>query len=409
MPENKGLVGLRPSDNEFAKTFVAPPYDVITYGTPLQKVLSERENLIHAHLRPKEEGDARYKKAKEKLDELVSKKKLLFDDEPSYYVYEQAFGDTSRIGVLLACKVTDYKEGKVIRHERTFDDKVKDRLNLRKATGYQIGVVFSVVEDKKNELLKILKEVSKDEPLYSFRTDFNGTSDMDGIENSVWKVPEDSDSGKKIKKAIESEPTYIADGHHRYHCALVLGQKYLQMYISPSASASIQAYDRVVGNVNPADVGALGEKIKDKFEISEHKELEVPEKHSMIFYFKERILKFKARPEFLKELESDPVQLLDCSILQNHILFPHLGLSSANIKDKKYFYYLPGNESGFAHMKKLVESGEYVFAVSLAPVEFSELKAVADKGIADPEIVMPQKSTYFWPKLLSGLFIYKFE
>ncbi|MFH1448689.1 MAG: DUF1015 domain-containing protein [Candidatus Micrarchaeota archaeon] len=409
MPENKGLVGIRPKDNDFAKMFVAPPYDVITYGTPLQEILSGRENLIHSHLRPKEEGDGRYANAKKTLDRLVSEGKLVEDNEPAYYVYRQVVGEMTRIGVLLACKVTDYSEGKVIRHEKTFDDKVKDRMNLRKATGYQIGVVFSVMEDKKKELLAALEEVSKGEQLYSFSTDFEGTSDMDGIKNDVWRVPGNSELGGRIKSAIESEPAYIADGHHRYHCAVVMEQKYLQMYISPSASAKIQAYDRVVGSVKKEDVEALPEKVKDEFDVSEHGKLEVPDKHSMIFYFRDKILMYTAKPELLKEVEADPVAKLDCSLLQDHLLFPHLGLSTENIKDKRYFYYLPGNESGFSHMKKLVDGTEYEFAVSLAPVEFSELKAVADIGVGNPEIVMPQKSTYFWPKLLSGLFIYEFE
>ncbi|MBU4561348.1 DUF1015 family protein, partial [bacterium] len=100
----------------------------------------------------------------------------------------------------------------------------------------------------------------------------------------------------------------------------------------------------------------------------------------------------------------------DASILQNRILFPYLGLSTENIKDKRYLNYFPGNPVGLAQMKELVDRGnKYQFAVSLAAVDFNELKAVADKGIEDPEIVMPQKSTYFWPKLLSGIILYKFE
>ncbi len=408
MPESKGLVGLRPKDSAVAKVFAAPPYDVITYGTPLQKVLSSRENLIHVHLRPPEEGDARYPNAKRELDRFVAKGDLVEEKEPSYYVYKQSGKGVDRIGVILACRVYPYSEGKVIRHEKTFDDKVLDRKKLYEATGYQIGVVFSVMEDKKSELLNALKEVSGGKPLYSFVTEYGGASDMEGVKNDVWKVPENSEIGKRLKAIIASEPAYIADGHHRYHCAVVMGHPYVQMYISPSSSAKIQAYDRVVGSVRKEDLDALPEKVKDKFEIKPGKKLAVPKKHEILFYFKDKSLVFKAKKEFLKSLEHDPVAKLDCSILQNHILFPHLGLSAQNIKDKHYFNYFPGSETGFSHMKRLVDSGEYMFAVSLAPVEFDELKAVADMGIKNPEIVMPQKSTYFWPKLLSGLTLYKF-
>ena len=105
MPENKGLVGLRPLDTGVAEIFTAPPYDVITYGTQLQKVLSGRENIIHIHLRPPEEGEARYLNAKKALDGFVAKGQLIRDDEPSYYVYRQSKKSVGldRIGVLLAC------------------------------------------------------------------------------------------------------------------------------------------------------------------------------------------------------------------------------------------------------------------------------------------------------------------
>jgi len=401
MPENKGLVGLRPADGSVAETFTAPPYDVITYGTPLQKALSGRENLIHVHLRPPEEGEARYLNAKKALDGFIAKGLLIHDDEPSYYVYRQSkkSAGLDRIGVLLACRVYDYKEGKVIRHEKTFDDKVVDRRKLCEATGYQLEVVFSVVEDRERKLMEALTEVSKAKPLYSFMSSFGGASDMEGVRNDVWKVPESSGMGKRIKRLIEGENAYIADGHHRYHCALLMGCSYVQMYISPSGSARIQPYDRVVGSAEE-NVKALPEKVKEKFEVAEHDKLEVPEKHHIILYFKDRILMFKAKPEFLKGLGDDPVAKLDCSILRNHIL--------SSLPQGATMGYFPGSETGFAHMKKLVDSGEYQFAVSLAPVEFNELKAVADRGITNPEIVMPQKSTYFWPKILSGLFLYKF-
>ncbi|MCX6776993.1 MAG: DUF1015 domain-containing protein [Candidatus Micrarchaeota archaeon] len=402
MPENKGLVGLRPVDEAAAEIFTAPPYDVITYGTPLQEVLSGRENIIHVHLRPPEEGEARYPNAKKALDGFVAKGLLIRDDEPSYYVYRQSkkSAGLDRIGVLLACRVYDYKDGKVIRHEKTFDDKVVDRRKLFEATGYQLEVVFSVVEDRERKLMEALTEVSKAKPLYSFMSSFGGASDMEKVRNDVWKVPESSGMGKRIKQLIESENAYIADGHHRYHCALLMGCSHVQMYISPSGSAKIQPYDRVVGSLSEEDVEALPAKVKEKFEVAEHGKLEVPEKHNIIFYFKDRILTFKARPGFLNGLGDDPVAKLDCSILKSHIF--------SSLPQGAKMGYFPGSETGFAHMKKLVDSGEYQFAVSLAPVEFSELKAVADKGIANPEIVMPQKSTYFWPKILSGLFLYKY-
>ncbi|MBU4311066.1 DUF1015 domain-containing protein [bacterium] len=430
MPEVKGLIGIRPKDNDIAKEFAAPPYDVITYGTKLQTVLSSRKNLVHIHLRPKEEGEEIYNNAKKALKKFRDEGILIEDNEPCYYIYEQEWEGGERIGVICAVEVSDYQEGKIIRHEKTFDDKVTDRLNLRKATGYQMGNILGVVEDKSGELLTLLNNIaSSQQPIFNFVCNFEGSSDMEGSINKIYRVPQASEEGKKIPNLLLSENIYIADGHHRYHASLKLGQKFTMMYISPSGSAKIQPYGRVIGNVDEEKLANLPHAISNDFDIKGHDKFEVPEKHSFIFYFKvselqkqktgqalarrhfkDKILKITIKPEVLEEAKNNPLKMLDASILQNRILFPYLGLSTENIKDKRYLNYFPGNPVGLAQMKELVDRGnKYQFAVSLAAVDFNELKAVADKGIEDPEIVMPQKSTYFWPKLLSGIILYKFE
>lgn len=407
MPENKGLIGLRPSDAAISK-FVAPPYDVISRESALYKILSTRKNLIHIHLRP-EDGELRYENARKALEDMITQGVLVEDNEPCYYVYKQEFEGESRIGVMLALEVSDYSEGKVVRHEKTFDDKIIDRKKLREALGYQVGVVFGVVEDKNEKLLKTLNEISALKPLYAFITDFGGTSDMDGILNTVWRIPENSPLGRKLHDLIIRESVYIADGHHRYHCALVMGQEYVQTYISPSTSAKILPYDRVVGGLPEEKLKDFPERLEGKFHVARADEFKVPEKHSFIFYFKKGIFKVSAGDNLLEQVKNDVVKRLDASILQDHILFSELGFSPEKFKDKHYFNYFPGNEHGLKKMVELVDKGEYQFAVSLAPVEFHELKAVADAGIENPEIVMPQKSTYFWPKLLSGIFLYKYN
>jgi uncharacterized protein (DUF1015 family) len=230
-------------------------------------------------------------------------------------------------------------------------------------------------------------------PLYEFVSDFAKASELHGIVNRVFRVPEDSKEGKALKAFVAQEPLYIADGHHRYHGALRLGQSHCLAYICEADDAAILAYNRVISGL------AGFRNLRDCMTLMSEDRFRTPPKHSFMFYTREGVFSAKAG-----HVPEDPLGKLDCRILEDEF-YPLLGLSMSMIRDEKHFDYYP--ESEMDKMTDLVDRGVYNLAVALCPVEIKELMAVADMGVRDPNIVMPEKSTFFAPKILSGLFVLK--
>ncbi|MFW6197500.1 MAG: DUF1015 family protein [Myxococcota bacterium] len=376
-----GLRGLRPAEEHVARV-TAPPYDVIKPGSTLEaRLQKDPSSLFHVTL-----GD----QPKGALERLRGEGLLVEDDEPAYYVYEQRWNGESRTGVMLAAEVTPYEDHQIIRHEKTFDHKVKGRIALREAIGLSVGPVFHLTRAPIGELLE---EAKRAEPLYEFDTDLGGISDLHGIHNRVFRVPEGSDLGRRLKAALEPHPFYIADGHHRYHASLLHGQTHHLCYVT--GEARIQAYNRVVNGVR-----SFAE-VKPELELEPAAAFATPPKHAFCLYDGEGSYLLHA-----KQVPDDVVGRLDCSILERE-LYPKLGLAHDMIIDPKHFDYYP--ESALDEMKQVVDAGEYDLAIALHPVSLDELMAVADAGLEDPDIVMPEKSTFFAPKILSGLFLYRHE
>lgn len=375
-----GLTGLRPNPAEVSK-ITSPPYDVIKPGTPLERLLSdEPKSLFHIIL-----GEH----PKAATDRLTAEGLLVEDDEPAYYVYEQTWARGQRTGVFAATEVSPYEEMQVIRHEKTFDDKVKGRIAMRQATGLHIGPVFALTRAPIAEALDAAKDAP---PLYDFTSSFGGFSEVEGIENKVWRAPSSGEVGQAIQSALSREPLYIADGHHRYHASLLNGQTHFLSYITEGAV--IQAYNRVINGVRPfAEImGALPLEPVDEFR--------TPNKHQFCIYTKDGCYQLAAQ-----HVPNDVVGRLDCAILERE-LYPQLGLTHDMIADLKRFDYY--SESALDEMKAAVDRGDYDLAIALHPVGLDELMAVADAGLEDSEIVMPEKSTFFAPKILSGLFLYRY-
>jgi uncharacterized protein (DUF1015 family) len=384
MAQIAGLSGLRASKDK-AEAVATPPYDVIKEGSPLENLLKGRpDSFFHVTLGPDPVGA---------LKSLVQKGALLADEEPCFYVYEQrwqASGSAQeRLGFFAAVAVSAYKEGNIIRHEKTFDEKVKGRLKVTNDTGLTLEPIFLLT---KSPVQPILEKVRAAYPVeYDLKSDFGGWNDLHSLASRVFRVPESSAEGAALKQAVAQNPLYIADGHHRYHAALLNGQTHAMAYIVEKAR--ILAYNRVInGTVKFKDIaGRLDLKKTDSFR--------TPEKHVFCLYSKEGAFMLPA-----KDVPKDVVGRLDCSILEKE-LYPHLGVDHGMILQKKHFDYYP--ESDLATMKSLVDKGEYDLAVALAPVSIEELMAVADAGMQNSEIVMPEKSTFFAPKILSGLVLYK--
>jgi uncharacterized protein (DUF1015 family) len=376
----EGLVGLRPRPEHVAR-LTTPPYDVIKEGSPLAARLEANpDSLYHVILGPR---------PAEAFAGLRERGIFMEDDEPAFYVFEQRWGQgETRTGVYLACEVTDYAEGQVIRHEKTFDAKVKGRIALAKATQHTIGPVFLLT---RAALAPLLEEAKSGTPVYDFVSDFGGGTDLHGVASRVWRVPSASELGRRLSALLAPEPLYIADGHHRYHAALRNGQTHVLAYVTPEAR--ILAYDRVVNGVR-----SFAE-AKSALSLEPLPRFETPPKHTFALYTRDGSFLLRA-----KNIPTDVVGRLDCAILERE-LYPHLGLTHDQIVDPAHFDYYP--ENALDEMKAAVDSGSYELAIALHPVSLDELMAVADAGLTNPDIVMPEKSTFFSPKILSGLFVYR--
>ena len=376
-----GLTGLRP-DPSRVSAIASPPYDVIKPGTALEKLLErEPRSLFHIILGP-EPAAAR--------DRLLADGSLLQDAEPAYYVYEQTWKDGRRTGVFAAAEVSPYESKQIIRHEKTFDAKVKGRIAMRRATGLHIGPVFVLT---RAPIASILDQAKREtDPIYDFTSSFGGFSELEGIENKVWRVPEASETGRALQAALATEPLYIADGHHRYHASLLNEQTHFLCYVTEEAV--IQAYNRVINGVRPFSeiAGDLPLRPVDSFR--------TPKKHSFCIYTQNGCFELDAQ-----EVPDDVVGRLDCAILERE-LYPKLGLTHDMVVDPAHFDYY--SESALDEMKAAVDRGDYDMAIALHPVSLDELMAVADAGLDNPEVVMPEKSTFFQPKILSGLSLYRF-
>lgn len=380
MANISGLHGLRPSAQS-AERLSTPPYDVIKEGSPLEALLQKNpQSFFHVTLGPN---------PAEMLKRLQDEGVLIPDAEPCFYVYEQTWKDGLRLGFFGAVEVSPYAEGQVIRHEKTFDEKVKGRIAVTRATGFTLEPIFLLTRSPIGPILETVR--ANEKPLYEFSSDFGGYNDLHGIKTRIFRVPENSAQGNALREAVGKNPLYIADGHHRYHAALLGGQTHAMAYIVEDAR--ILAYNRVINGAVPFS------QIRGSLDLTPVPEFVTPPKHQFCIYSKEGAFLLKA-----KNVPEDVVGRLDCSILERE-LYPQLGVVHSMILKKEHFDYYP--EWDLATMKSLVDKGEYDIAVALNPVSIEELMAVADAGMSNPEVVMPEKSTFFAPKILSGLILYK--
>ncbi|PKM86668.1 MAG: hypothetical protein CVU87_11445 [Firmicutes bacterium HGW-Firmicutes-12] len=382
MSEVKGLTGLRPVAESIGR-ITCPPYDVIKPGSHLEDVLRKEDQSLY-HITLGEDPAA-------SLHKLIENGFLKQDNIPCFYVYEQHFLGEIRTGVLAAVKVSEYAKGRIIRHEKTFDDKVRGRLELRSKTGLTFEPVFFLTRSSIGEVLERVKELYP--PTYEFTSDFANQSELDGIYNRIYRLSEDSKEGLLLQELLKESPLYIADGHHRYHASLLNGQSHCLAYICQADSVHIQAYNRVINGKDKFEV------IREALGLVETTTFATPPKHHFAIYTKRGSYLMKA-----ENIPEDVVGKLDCSILEKE-LYPLLGLSHDLIMDSHYFDYY--SEADLETMKEMVNKGEYDLAVALHPVSIGELIEVADAGIHNSAIVMPEKSTFFAPKILSGIFIYK--
>lgn len=350
-----------------------------------------------------------YEKAREILDGMIAEKTFITEETPCYYLYELTMGAHTQTGIVACVSVDDYLNGTVKKHENTREDKEQDRICHVDVTDAQTGPIFLAYR-KELSLSALTKEIKTENPLYDFTA-------SDGIIHRVFKISDSSRLNEITEAFAKISKTYIADGHHRAASAVKVALKrrgehpdytgteefnYFLSVLFPEDELRILPYNRVVKDINGLTATEFIEKVSENFEvktlgkIGEEGSAYTPmEKASFGMLLGDMWYELRAKEHLTDE---DPVKRLDVSVLQSHLLEPILSIEDPRTDDRIEFI---GGIRGVKELERRVKS-DMAVAFSLYPTSMEELLAVADAGL-----LMPPKSTWFEPKLRSGLFIHR--
>ncbi|HMG81811.1 MAG TPA: DUF1015 family protein [Ferruginibacter sp.] len=394
---------LRP-DAQYAKQVASPPYDVLNSKEAKTEAENNPNSFLHvtkSEIDLPETTDSHsqevYEKAKDNLDAFVSRNILFRETKPCYYIYQLIMDERSQTGLVCGSSVNDYESGLIKKHEFTRPEKELDRINHIKITGAQTGNVFLAYKNVAavDELIAKWKESHS--PVYDFVA-------PDKIQHTIWIVNDDK-TIEQITSLFETKVpcTYIADGHHRAASAAKVrtgltkeenvGADFFLTTLFPANELQIMDYNRVIKDLN----GFTEEKLvialqKDFFVEKANKAFSPAVLHEFGMYVNKQWYRLTSKTS---SYSTDPIGILDVTILQNNILDPLF-----NIKDQRTDKRIDfvGGIRGLAELEKRVNSGDMAIAFSLHPVSIQQLFDIADSGN-----VMPPKSTWFEPKLRDGL------
>lgn len=410
MADIRPFRSIRPN-KEVAPQVAALPYDVYdrkeareaVAGKPLSFLNIDRAETQF----PEETGcyeDKVYEKAREMLEEWQEKGILISDSTDCYYIYELTMDGREQTGIVACASIDDYQMGVIAKHENTREEKEQDRIRHVDVTGAHTGPIFLAY--RANEELNMIVERKKyEDPLYDFAAD-------DGVTHRVWKI-DDAKRITWIQELFVGVPrVYIADGHHRAASAVKVGLKrradhpdytgeepfnFFLSVLFPDDQLMIMPYNRVVQDLNGMRKDVFLARVREKFHVTERGiERFWPQKpHHVAMYLDNLWYELTVKPEYCN---SDPVKGLDVSILQDQLLAPILGIGDPRLDNRIQFV---GGIRGLRELERLVDKGAAV-AFAMYPTSIAQLFDVADAGL-----LMPPKSTWFEPKLRSGLFIHK--
>lgn len=345
-----------------------------------------------------------YTKAHDMLWEMVEDGSFVREEQPCYYIYELTMNGRTQTGITACASIDDYAQGIIKKHENTRADKEADRIHHVDSCNAQTGPIFLAYRSNR-EINDVVEQVKKETALYDFVAE-------DGIRHRVWVIHKAEDI-QTIEAAFASiGEIYIADGHHRAASAVRVGFlrreahpnysgdeefNYFLSVLFPDDQLMIMDYNRVVKDLNGMNTETFLEKVQSLFEVSEGSKTQIrPEKKgefSMYLEDKWYLCKIKAANQ-----SEDPVGGLDVSLLQELLLAPVLGIGDPKT-DKRIDFV--GGIRGLQELERRVHS-DCAVAFAMYPTSIGELFDVADAGL-----LMPPKSTWFEPKLRSGLFIHE--
>jgi uncharacterized protein (DUF1015 family) len=404
---------IRPQ-RKFVSQVAALPYDVMTREEAQKAVSGNSLSFMHVEKseidvpdQTKSDDDLIYQTAKRNFVQMQEKGILLQDESPCFYIYQQQMSGRAQTGIVGLMSAAEYDAGKIKKHELTRKDKEEDRINHVSTVNAQTGPVFISYRERQ-KINKIVDIIMAGTPEYDFTAD-------DGVIHTVWIVA-DAKQIEEIKKEFRNvDALYIADGHHRAAAAATVArvrrsqdksagsakeyESVLAVFF-PHTQLKVMDYNRAVKDLNGLTPGKYLEKISSCFTISKNFTARSPQQlHDFGMYLSGEWYKITIKKGLYNE--SDPVASLDAAILQEHLLDPVLGIKDPRIDDRIKFI---GGIRGMDELEKLVNKEGFAVAFSLYPTTMEQIINVADAGA-----IMPPKSTWFEPKLRSGIFTHKLD
>ena len=402
---------VRPSE-AMASTIAALPYDV--YNRKEAKAVVEKNGKSFLAIDRPETGLADdadmyapevYQRANQMLQDWMQAGDFVQDEENAYYLYELTMNGRTQTGIVACASIDDYQNGVIKKHENTRAEKEADRIRHVDVCSAQTGPIFLAY--RANEALSELVTKTKEEQaLYDFVSE-------DGIRHRVFKIGQEKDCKTIEETFVAINQIYIADGHHRAASAVKVGLKrrdtypeytgaeefnYFLSVLFPGEELMIMDYNRVVKDLNGLSEQAFLDKVKEVFDVAEAEAQTAPKKKAEFTMFLSGKWYVCAVKE--SDIPNDPVESLDVSLLQNLFLSPVLGIEDPKTDSRIDFV---GGIRGLDELERRCATDCKV-AFAMYPTSIEELFDVADASL-----LMPPKSTWFEPKLRSGLFIHQFE
>ncbi len=406
------FAALRPQ-KQFVKEVASLPYDVVSTeearaigkAHPLSFLHVEKSEIdLPPHVPPHDQRI--YDRARHNLETMVKEGVLFRDTKPCFYIYSQAMNGHRQYGIVACISVAEYETGKIKKHELTRTDKELDRIRHVDTVNAHTGPVFIAYEEQP-AIDRLVEEAVKLPPEYDFLTE-------DGISHTVWTVADEDRIAAIIRGFKGLERLYIADGHHRAAAAAAVARlrrekapdgrpaafEYVLAVLFPQRQLKIMDYNRVVKDLNGLSLPDFLRLCRERFSfLPDYRTKSPAGAHEFGMYLDGRWYGLAARPGTYDE--SDPISRLDVSILQEQLLGSVLGVCDPRSDGRIEFV---GGIRGVQELERLVDNRLFAVAFALYPVTIEDLIAVADA-----DLIMPPKSTWFEPKLRSGVFIHLLE
>ncbi len=411
----KPFRGIRPPA-DIAKDLASRPYDVLNSEEAKKEAEGNPYSFLHI-IKPEidcPEGTSEYEPivyetAKKNYEKFLENSWLIPDKDEHYYIYAQTMDGKTQYGIVGCASVDDYINDVIKKHELTRQDKEEDRMKHVRVTNANMEPVFFTYRAV-DEIDAIVDEfVKQNDPVYDFTAD-------DGVGHHFWLIEDKSVIDRITELFAEVPNTYVADGHHRTAAAALVGNEkrrnnpdhtgkeeynYFMAVHFPDDQLSILDYNRVVKDLNGLSSDQFMEKLGDVFDIeSKGSEPYKPDRmHNFGMYLDGEWYSLDAKSGTYDD--NDPIRALDVTVLSEHVLDRILGIKDLR-KDKRVDFV--GGIRGLVELEKRVDSGEMRVAFALYPVSLEQLMTIADTGN-----IMPPKTTWFEPKLRSGLAVHSLE